>query len=74
MTVDVLGDLLTAEPVRMDARTIVIRDDHGQPVLVAQAMENGKIFTARAGSPDFKDALTSLGIEVEVKYREVKIQ
>lgn len=73
MKVEVLGDLSKTEPVCMDARTIVIRDEFDQPVLVAQAMDGGKIFVSRAGSRDFQDALISLGLEVKVKYQEVKL-
>lgn len=73
MKVEVIGDLSTfAEPVRLDARTVVLRDDYNQPILVAQALDNGHIFVAKAGSPDFFDALKSLGIEVKVDYHSVR--
>jgi hypothetical protein len=74
MKVDVIGDLAALqEPVRLEARTVVLRDEFDQPILVAQAMGNGKIFVSRAGSPDFEDALKSLGLDVKVNYREVKV-
>jgi hypothetical protein len=72
MKIDILGDFSKTEPVSMEARTVVLRDEFNQPILVAQEMDNGKIFVSRAGSADFRDALISLGIEVNVKYREVK--
>jgi hypothetical protein len=74
MKVEVLGDFAKlAEPVRLDARTVIIRDAYDQPILVAQTLDNGQIFVSRAGSPDFKDTLKSLGIDVKVQFREVKV-
>ncbi len=74
MKVEVIGDLATlSEPLSLEARTVVLRDDYNQPFFVAQVLANGQIFTSRAGSPDFPDALKSLGIEVKVNYRNVRV-
>lgn len=74
MKVEVIGDLgLLSEPVRMEARTVVLRDDFNQPFLVAQVLENGQIFVSRAGSPDFADTLKSLGLDIKVNFRNVRV-
>lgn len=74
MKVEVIGDFTARlDPVQLEARTVILRDEYGQPFLVAQTMDNGQVFVARAGSPDFFDALKSLGINVKVAYREVRV-
>jgi hypothetical protein len=74
MKVDVIGDLgRLQEPVRMDARTVVIRDAFDQPILIAQVLEQGGIFVTRPSDPGFRDTLKTLGLDIRVKYREVKV-
>lgn len=74
MKVEVVGDFaMLTEPVRLEARTVVLRDDFNQPFLVAQVMENGQVFVSRAGDRDFSDTLISLGIDVKVSYRNVGV-
>ena len=73
MKVEAIGDFTARlDPVQLDARTVILRDEYGQPFLVAQTLDNGQIFVSRAGSPDFSDALKSLGVNVKVTYREVR--
>ena len=72
MTVEVIGDLSKlAEPLKLDARTVILRDDFEQPFMVVQTLENGKVFVSQAGSPDFEDALKSMGARIGVKYHPV---
>lgn len=73
MRVEVVGDFAARlDPVQLEARTVILRDEHGQPFLVAQTLDDGQIFVSRAGNPDFLDALKSLGVNVKVTYREVR--
>jgi hypothetical protein len=72
--VEVVGDFsIRSEPVQLNARTVILRDEYGQPFLVAQTLDDGQVFVSRAGSPDFVDALKSLGVSAKVTYREVRV-
>lgn len=74
MKVEVIGDLAAlSEPLRVEARTVVLRDDFNQPFFVAQVLENGQIFTSQAGHSDFPEALKSLGLDVKVNFRSVRV-
>jgi hypothetical protein len=72
--VEAIGDFTARlDPVQLEARTVILRDDYGQPFLVAQTLSDGKVFVSKAGSPDFPDALKSLGVDIKVTYRGVRV-
>ena len=74
MTAEIVGDLSKlVEPLKVEARTVILRDDYGQPFLVVQTLDGGKVFVSRAGEPDFEDALKSLGVHIGVKYHTVRV-
>lgn len=55
-----------------NARNVVIYDDFDQPILVAQALEKGKMIIMRPGDPKFRETITSLGVGLNTEYKVVK--
>ena len=45
-----------------DVSAAVIRDDHGNPLVIAYKIDDGAIIYTDASKPEFKEALESLGL------------
>jgi hypothetical protein len=57
------------EPVELiGLRSLVIRDDHGNPLIVAQKLEEGVTVIYRHDEPSFVGVLKALGIGLNTRY------
>jgi hypothetical protein len=61
------------EPVDLDGmRSVVIQDSHGNPLIVAQEIEEGVTVIYTHKEPEFHRAVKALGIGLNTKYVEGK--
>jgi len=59
------------EPVELKGlRSLVVMDDGGNPLLVAQVLDDGITVVYRHTEPAFAKALKALGIGLHTKYVE----
>ena len=57
------------EPIDMKGlRSIVIRDDHGNPLIVAQTLSEGVVVIYTHKEPEFRQALQAMGIGLNTRY------
>jgi hypothetical protein len=64
-----------SEPVELKGlRNIVILDDYGQPLLVAQEISEGVNAVYRHTDPEFRKVLSAFGIGLNVRYVEGKVK
>lgn len=62
------------EPVELKGlRSLVIRDDRGNPLIVAQKLDEGVTVIYRHDEPGFIDVLKALGIGLNTRYTVGKI-
>jgi hypothetical protein len=64
MKVHVQGD----EILDVEARSVVVKDDYDQPVLLVQALGKGQIIITRVTDPNFRKIMESLGIGLRTDY------
>jgi hypothetical protein len=50
------------QPIRLDCTRVVLRDDLGNPVMVALKVAQGVIYCSKAGDKDFLSILKEFGI------------
>jgi hypothetical protein len=53
-------------------RSVVLYDDFGTPILIAQKIEDGQIVVYRAGQSDFEKALKALGVGLNARCEELR--
>ena len=59
---------LTASPVlRTDISTVVVRDDQGNPIYVAQQHAPGVVWTSTPADSNFAELVQSLGLTTRLK-------
>ena len=51
-----------------EARSVVVKDDYDQPVLLVQSMGRGQIIITKVTDPNFKKIMESLGIGLRTDY------
>jgi hypothetical protein len=57
------------EPIDLiGLRSLVIRDDRGNPLIVAQKLEEGVTVIYRHDEPGFAEVLSALGIGLNTRY------
>lgn len=54
-----------------DARSVVVYDDFGNPLLVAQKLQKGQVVVYRPGDQDFNRVIAALGIGLNTTYKVV---
>lgn len=60
------GDMSSVE--LEDARSAVVIDDHGQPIVLVQSMAPGQVLVARASDPNFRKQIEALGIGLRADF------
>lgn len=60
-------------PSAVSCTRLVVRDDHGNPIMLAVMYSDDQILCAHQGDDDFETLLNALGIEASVVLRRFSI-
>lgn len=74
MIVEATSSFFSGDPIAAEARTVVIRDSHGNPLVLARQMDGGQILVSRAGDPDFADNVKAAGLDIQTNVRVVHVR
>lgn len=75
MIVEATTSFLTdGAPLAAEARLVVIRDKHGNPLVLARQLDSGQIFVSRAGDPDFNDNVKAAGLDIKTNLKMVSVR
>jgi hypothetical protein len=55
-----------------DAQSVVVYDEHGNPIFVSQQIDKNTCLLEKAGQPDFERLLRDLGIGLNSQYVVVR--
>ena len=55
-----------------DVRSVVIKDEHGQPILLAQVLGPGQVMVTKASDPNFKKQVEAMGIGLRTDFEVIK--
>jgi hypothetical protein len=63
LRVQAIGAIGAGAPVEVEGHTIIVRDDMGNPIMVAQEIADGMTTVTTCADPDFDKTLRVLGID-----------
>jgi len=67
MNVRVQGEGFEPVQVLDNVQSVVILDDHGQPVIAVQRTKENQILSIKAGDPHFDKTLEAMGIGLNAR-------
>lgn len=67
MKVRVQADGFSPAQILDDAQSVVVYDDHDQPIVVIQHVQEGQILLVKADDPNFSRTIGALGIGLNAR-------
>jgi hypothetical protein len=67
MKVRVQADGFSPAQILDDAQSVVVYDDHGQPIIAIQHVQEGQILLVKADDPNFSRTIGAFGIGLNAR-------